>query len=76
MKTKVKMEMAVIPMLIFIIGSALSSCGVRGNPQPPLTQAELGHGEPGFKRASEEFAFPNVPSPTPVVAPGSREDVR
>jgi hypothetical protein len=54
----------------------LFSCGVRGNPQPPLTAPELGHGEPGFKRASQEFAFPNVPSPTPVPMRGSRPNSR
>ena len=52
--------------------AALFSCGVRGNPQPPLNSPELGHGEPGFKRASQEFAFPNVASPTPLPPPGSR----
>ena len=53
-----------------------SSCGVRGDPQPPLTPPELGHGQPGFKRASEEFAFPNVPSSTPAPTPVSREEMR
>lgn len=51
-----------------------SACGVRGNPQPPLTAPELGHGEPGFKRASEEFAFPNVPTPTPIPPRKSRPE--
>jgi hypothetical protein len=52
----------------------LFSCGVRGNPQPPLTSPELGHGEPGFKRASEEFAFPNVATPTPIPPTGRSQD--
>jgi hypothetical protein len=60
--------------LTLIVLCALFSCGVRGNPQPPLTSPELGHGEPGFKRASEEFAFPNVSSPTPIPSSGSRQD--
>lgn len=58
-----------------LIGSLLmiTGCGVRGRPQPPLTPAELGRGQPTFKRTTEEFAFPNVPSPdapapTPVPA--------
>lgn len=47
----------------------LLSCGVRGPPQPPLTPAELGRGQPTFKRATEEFAFPNVPSPSSSAQP-------
>jgi hypothetical protein len=66
---KINIALAVIAL------GALVSCGVKGNPQPPLTAPELGHGEPGFKRASEEFAFPNVASPTPIPPPpGSRRD--
>ena len=73
MRTKITFVAAITLLLVGL----LSSCGVRGNPQPPLTSPELGHGEPGFKRASEEFAFPNVPSPTPVLIPGtSHEDIR
>ncbi len=50
-------------------------CGVRGRPQPPLTPAELGRGQPTFSRGSEEFAFPNVPSPeaTPETRRGSNK---
>ena len=62
-----------IALAIFAL-CALSSCGVRGNPQPPLKSPELGHGEPGFKRASEEFAFPNVSSPTPVPPRAKNEE--
>jgi hypothetical protein len=72
-----KIENAFIAAVAILVIGVLSSCGVRGNPQPPLTSPELGHGEPGFKRASEEFAFPDVPSPTPVPNSSSpREDVR
>ena len=58
-----------IAVATVIFAACLSACGVRGKPQPPLVPAELGRGEPGFKRASEEFAFPNVPTPTPSVQP-------
>jgi hypothetical protein len=50
-----------IPILTVQLG-----CGVRGRPQPPLTPPELGRGQPTFKRATEEFAFPAVPTPAPV----------
>src|SRR3990167_282904 len=55
------------PMTKVLLAAAVlfsfSACGVRGKPQPPLTPAELGRGQPTFKRATEEFAFPSVPSP-------------
>lgn len=50
----------------FIFFAALVSCGVRGRPQPPLTPAELGRGQPTFKRATPELAFPDVVSPEGV----------
>ena len=36
-------------------------CGVKGDPVAPGTPAELGRGQPTYKRATEEFAFPDVP---------------
>ncbi len=36
-------------------------CGVKGDPVAPGTPAELGRGLPTYKRATEEFAFPDVP---------------
>ncbi len=46
---------------IISVALLMSACGVRGRPQPPLTPPELGRGQPTFRRATEEFAFPNVP---------------
>lgn len=46
-----------------------AGCGVRGRPQPPLQPPELGRGQPTFKRASEEFAFAEVPSPETTASP-------
>lgn len=65
-------------ILSLAIAAALSAtgCGVRGRPQPPLTPAELGRGQPSFKRATEEFAFPEVPSPTPAPDPKNRQESR
>jgi hypothetical protein len=37
-------------------------CGVKGDPIPPSMPPELGRGEPTYKRATEEFAFPDVPA--------------
>ena len=56
-------------VIAFVAFSALLACGVRGKPQPPLTPAELGRGQPTFKRATEEFAFPEVPSPDTTPTP-------
>jgi len=41
---------------IFFLGSLtfLVGCGVKGDPQPPLTPAALGRGEPTFKDAVKE----------------------
>jgi hypothetical protein len=50
---------------------AFLGCGVRGKPEAPLTPPELGRGQPTFKRATQEFAFPNVPSPE--TTPGPRK---
>ncbi len=53
---------------IFILG-LLNGCGVRGDPMPPATPAELGRGKPNYRRATEELAFPatNPPTPEPEV---------
>lgn len=39
-------------------------CGVKGDPVPPGTAAELGRGKPSYRRATEPLAFPIVPPPT------------
>jgi len=55
--------------LVFATFFALAACGVRGRPQPPLTPAEIGRGQPTFKRSTEEYAFPSVPAPETEPAP-------
>jgi hypothetical protein len=45
---------------IVILLSFLNACGVKGNPVPPGTPAELGRGNPSFVKATKEFANPNV----------------
>lgn len=66
-------------VVLLVVGSLiLFACGVRGRPQPPLVPADLGRGKPTFKRATEEFAFPNITSPnapleaSPTATPNSR----
>lgn len=51
--------MKAIVFLVIII--AVSGCGVKGDPIPPGTPVELGRGQPMYKRATEEFAFPDLP---------------
>lgn len=48
--------------LVIVCLAGLAACGVRGKPQPPLTPPELSRGQPTFKRATQEFAFPEVPA--------------
>jgi hypothetical protein len=66
----------------FILGLSLAvsiaACGVRGNPQPPLMPSELGHGQPSFKRGTENLAYPVVPevdsTPTQDKSQGKAKD--
>lgn len=51
--------------LLLLLSLALNACGVRGDPIPPGTPAELGRGKPNYKRATQELAFPVVTPPTP-----------
>ena len=49
--------------LLAIVAFAVS-CGVKGDPVPPGTPAELGRGKPSYRRATEPLAFPVVPPPS------------
>ncbi|MEQ1876760.1 MAG: hypothetical protein ABL958_08940 [Bdellovibrionia bacterium] len=59
---------------ILILGAffVVAGCGVRGDPIPPGTPAELGRGKPNYKRATEDLAFPGNTPPTPE--PEDEED--
>jgi hypothetical protein len=46
------------------------ACGVRGDPVPPKTAPVLGRGQPTYKGATQELAFPTVP---PVYAPKAKD---
>lgn len=60
---------------ILILGFLMQGCGVRGRPQPPTTPPEIGRGQPTFRRATEQLAFPTVapvPTPGPDVEEGQK----
>ena len=60
--------------LVALMGFALMGCGVKGLPRAPATPPELGRGQPTFKRATQQFTFPNVPPAEDAPAePRSRE---
>ncbi len=46
---------------LFAVLLGVVGCGVKGDPLPPLTPAELGRGVPTYKGATEELAYPQVP---------------
>jgi hypothetical protein len=46
------------------------ACGVRGDPVPPKIPVELGRGQPTYRGATEDLAFPTVP---PVYAPSAND---
>jgi len=60
-----------VPVIIALLMISLTAaaCGVRGRPQPPLEPAFIGRGKPSFKRATEDYAFPEVPSPEATPEP-------
>jgi hypothetical protein len=56
------MEMKNKITVLFTLSCLLcAGCGVKGDPEPPLTPPELGHGQPAYRRTTRELAFPNVP---------------
>jgi hypothetical protein len=50
--------------LLILLG--LCSCGVKGNPQPPLAPPVLGRGEPSYSRATEGVKLKKKKAPTPA----------
>jgi hypothetical protein len=59
--SKLKLFLSTASIILAMVG-----CGVKGPPRPPNTPPELGRGEPSFKRATHEYAFPDVPSAEPT----------
>lgn len=62
------MRVSIVITFLMIVLTA-TACGVRGRPQPPLEPAFIGRGKPSFKRATEDYAFPEVPSPEATPEP-------
>ncbi len=65
MKNILKVMLLVLPLLLLEV-----ACGVKGDPIPPKIPSELGRGQPTYKGATEELAFPTVP---PVVVPTAED---
>lgn len=61
----------IIVLIISAVGHV--GCGVRGDPVPPKIPAELGRGQPTYKGATENLAFPTVP---PVMAPSATDETK
>lgn len=53
--------------LVLFLSSIVIGCGVKGDPQPPLTPPLLGRGEPSFSKATESLKIKkkNKPSTEP-----------
>jgi hypothetical protein len=41
--------------VLCIISIAIVGCGIKGNPLPPITAAQLGTGSPNYQEASREI---------------------
>lgn len=52
--------------ILAFVAFALLSCGVKGKPQPPLTPAVLGRGEPSYSKATEKLRVPKKKTPTKI----------
>ena len=44
-----------------VLMGMLSGCGVKGDPQAPQMPAQIGRGQPTYRKATEEFAAPDLP---------------
>ena len=44
--------------ILFMVLAGILSCGVKGDPVPPMTPAEIGSGKPLFKGEDDESMSP------------------
>ena len=47
--------MIYMKIVFFVSVLALGACGVKGDPLPPESPAEIGRGRPTYKKAAERF---------------------
>lgn len=57
-------------LVLALLLATQPGCGVKGDPIPPQIPSELGRGQPTYKGATEDLAFPTVP---PVVVPTTED---
>jgi hypothetical protein len=48
---------------LILLSFFMSACGVKGQPQPPLTAPVLGRGEPSYSKAAEKVKLKKNPVP-------------
>jgi hypothetical protein len=61
-------------MVLTLMVSALTGCGVKGDPLPPEKPAELGRGRPTYRRATEEITIEKTRRRTPPAGQNSNAD--
>ncbi len=44
-------------ILMLLMLTVLTSCGVKGNPQPPLEPPTIGRGRPSFQKATKPLTI-------------------
>lgn len=57
------MKYKIMSLYFFCLSQAFinSGCGVKGDPIPPERAVPLGRGQPSFKEATEDLAYPRLP---------------
>ncbi len=48
-----KIKILIAKMFVLAMTIVLQACGVKGDPLPPVTPAELGRGRPAYRGATE-----------------------
>ncbi len=57
------MKSSVSAGFLILFSLFISACGVKGQPQPPLTAPVLGRGEPSYSKATEKVKLKKNPLP-------------
>ncbi len=48
-------------MIAIVVGFSSIYCGVKGDPLPPEKPANIGRGQPNYRKAAEEIQIPQLP---------------